>query len=119
EPAEQAAAARALAELVDVDADRFADRVAASGERAFVEAITLREEDADDVVDRVDDIPGARALPDSMLLAPTREFARPILGSVGEATAEIIEESDGRVQPGDVVGLAGLQRAFDEQLSGT
>lgn len=116
---EQAASAETLAELVGVDAERFADRVAGAGERAFVEAITLRDEDAGDVVDGVDDITGARALQDTMLLAPTREFARPILGTIGEATAEIIDESGGRVQQGDVVGLSGLQRAYDEVLSGT
>lgn len=119
EPADQPASAEALAELVGVDPERFADRVAESGERAFVEAITLREEDAGETVDRVADIAGARALEDTMLLAPTREFARPILGALGEATAEIIEESDGRVQPGDVVGLSGLQRTYDEILAGT
>jgi cell division protein FtsI/penicillin-binding protein 2 len=119
EPADQPASAEALAELVGVDPERFAERVADSGERAFVDAITLREEDAGDVVERVTDITGARALEDTMLLAPTREFARPILGTVGEATAEVIEESEGRVQPGDVVGLSGLQRAYDEILAGT
>ncbi|HEX6235030.1 MAG TPA: penicillin-binding transpeptidase domain-containing protein [Jiangellaceae bacterium] len=119
EPAEQTAAAEALAELVDVDPERFADRVADAGERAFIEAITLREDDADEVVDQIADITGARALEDTMLLAPTRQFARPILGTVGEATAEIIEGSEGRVQEGDIVGLSGLQRAYDEVLAGT
>ena len=119
ELADQAASAEALAELVGVDPERFAERVADSGERAFVDAITLREDDAGDVVERVADITGARALEDTMLLAPTREFARPILGTIGEATAEIIEESEGRVQPGDLVGLSGLQRAYDETLAGT
>lgn len=119
EPADQPDSAEALAELVGVNPGRFAERVADAGERAFVEAITLREEDAEDVAERVADITGARALEDTMLLAPTREFARPILGTVGEATAEVIEESDGRVQPGDVVGLSGLQRAYDEILAGT
>ena len=119
EPADQPASAEALAELVRVVPERFGERVADSGERAFVEAITLREEDAGDVVARVADITGARALEDTMLLAPTREFARPILGTVGEATAEIIEESEGRVQRGDVIGVSGLQRAYDEILAGT
>lgn len=118
-PADQPASAEALAELVGVDAERLAERVAGAGERAFVEAITLREEDAGGVVDRVGDITGARALPDTMLLAPTREFARPILGTVGEATAEIIEQSEGRVQQGDIVGLSGLQRSYDDALAGT
>jgi cell division protein FtsI/penicillin-binding protein 2 len=52
-------------------------------------------------------------------LAPTAAFARPMLGSVGEATAEIIEASAGRIEAGDITGLSGLQRYYDEQLAGT
>lgn len=67
----------------------------------------------------VDGIAGARgAIPGTMALATTREFARPVLGTVGEATAEIVEESGGQISPGDVVGLSGLQEQYDEQLRG-
>lgn len=119
EPDDQAAAAAELAELVGVNADSFADRVEGAGERAFVEAITLREEDAQDILEDIEDIEGARALPGTLPLAPTRTFARPILGAIGEATAEIVEESSGRIQPGDTTGLSGLQRTYDEMLAGT
>ncbi|MFW6203806.1 MAG: penicillin-binding transpeptidase domain-containing protein [Actinomycetota bacterium] len=108
-----------LADLVGVDAGRFAERVESAGDRAFVRAITLREDDAEPVLDEIEDIDGARALPDTLPLAPTREFARPVLGTVGDATAEIVDESGGRVQAGDVTGLSGLQRTYDEQLAGT
>ncbi|WP_123788496.1 penicillin-binding transpeptidase domain-containing protein [Phytoactinopolyspora halophila] len=116
---EMVSVARELAELVGVDGERLAERVRATGERAFVEAITFREDDAAPVLDEIDAIDGAVALPDMQPLAPTREFARPLLGTVGKATAEIIEESNGNIQTGDVVGLSGLQQAYDEQLRGT
>jgi cell division protein FtsI/penicillin-binding protein 2 len=118
EAGDQAAAAADLAAVIGVDPDGFASRVEGAGDRAFVEAITLREEDADELLDAVDDIDGARAISGTLPLAPTRTFARPILGAVGESTAEIVEESAGRVQPGDLTGLSGLQRAYDETLSG-
>ena len=60
-----------------------------------------------------------RDSPTSRTSAPSRGFAAPILGSVGDATAEIIEESGGAVEAGDVVGLSGLQARYDDQLSGT
>lgn len=113
------AAAEQLAELVGVDAGSFAERAEAAGERAFVEAITLRDEDAAEMLDDIDEIDGARALPGTLPLAPTRTFARPILGAIGEATAEIVDQSEGRIQPGDVTGLSGLQRVYDETLAGT
>ena len=111
--------ARRVAILLDVDPDRFVTEVRAAGDEAFVEALVLRPEDARDVDLTYATIPGAVALEDSMPLAPTREFAAPILGRVGPVTAELVEESDGRLQPGDVAGLSGLQARYDEQLTGT
>jgi cell division protein FtsI/penicillin-binding protein 2 len=112
-------AATQLAELVDVNVEDFVSRTADTGDKAFVEAITLREADAEDVLEQIDSIDGALAQKDTMLLAPTREFARPILGVVGEATAEIIEEADGTIEQGDVVGLSGIQHQYDDQLRGS
>jgi cell division protein FtsI/penicillin-binding protein 2 len=57
------------------------------------------------------------------MLAPTSRFAVALLGRVGPATAEILEESaddgDPRYAAGDELGLSGLQRAYQEQLTGT
>ena len=115
-----AASARRLAEqLPDVDAAGFVERVGAAGPRAFVEAIVLRT-DGPSPVDRalIAAIPGGALIDADLPLAPTREFARPILGAVGAATAELIAESDGALQAGDVAGLSGLQQTYDEQLRG-
>lgn len=119
-PEEAAESARRLAaQLPDVDAARFVERVGAAGPRAFVEAIVLRNDD-DSPLDRVAvaAVPGGAVIDDELPLAPTREFARPILGAVGEATAELIADSDGRLQSGDTAGLSGLQQIYDEQLYG-
>ncbi len=119
-PEEAAESARRLAEqLQGVDAAGFVERVGAAGPRAFVEAIVLRNDAASPIDrERIAAIPGGALIDDELPLAPTREFARPILGSVGEATAELIAESDGRLQAGDRAGLSGLQQTYDEQLSG-
>lgn len=115
------ASARALANIVGVDGDAFADRVAAAGPRAFVSAITLRVSDPAlaDNIDRIDAIDGALRVPAMQVLAPTRTWAAPILGRVAEATAEQIEKSDGALAAGDVVGQNGLQLRYDERLRGT
>lgn len=107
------------AQLLGVDVAPYVKAVRAAGEKAFVEAIVLRPDDARRVPPGYGDIPGAVALDDRMPLAPTREFAAPILGRVGPATAELIKESDGRLEIGDVVGLSGLQARYDEELTGT
>jgi hypothetical protein len=115
-----AASAQQLAALVDVDAASYVKQVEASGDLAFVEAIVYRR---DEVPVRVgagyERIKGALAVQDSLALAPTREFAAPILGTVGEATAEMVEEDPERYQPGTEAGLSGLQLRYDQQLGGT
>lgn len=112
--------ARALAGLLDLDVPSYVERVKASGDEAFVEAIVLRRDDIPvEVGAGYQRIKGALALQDTLPLAPTRDFAAPILGTVGEPTAEMIEEDPDRYAVGQQVGLSGLQLRYDEQLVGT
>jgi len=115
-----AASARKLARLVDINAAAYAKKVAEAGSASFVEAIVFRA-DADERPDNdeVFAIKGALPIEDQQMLAPTRDFARPIIGTVGDATKEIVDDSGGAVVGGDQVGLSGLQRRYDEQLRGT
>lgn len=117
--ADPADSAGKLAALVGVDPAVYAEQVKASGAEAFVPAITLREEGRTITNEQIAAIPGARAIPATMPLAPTRSFARAVLGSVGEATAEQIEESEGALAAGDLTGIGGLQQQYDEQLRGS
>ncbi|WP_243060499.1 penicillin-binding transpeptidase domain-containing protein [Nocardioides sp. SR21] len=112
--------ARRLAELVDIDPAPYAKQVEAAGDKAYVEAIVFRQAEVPGEVSRgVERIPGALAIQDEIPLAPTREFAAPILGTVGAVTAEMIEEDPETYQVGDVAGLSGLQARYDDQLQGT
>lgn len=113
-------AARAVAGAVGVEVAPYAARVRDAGPEAFVEAIVLRQEDTSPrLVRRLRATPGAAAIGTTRPLGPSRDFAAAVLGRVGEATAEVVEESGGRVRPGDLVGLSGLSRRYDEQLAGT
>lgn len=112
------ASARAVASVVDVDASALADRVAKAPPDSFVDVITLRRGAYDRVRDRLQPIPGAVFREAELPLAPTAEFARAVLGTVGPATKEIVESSRGRVTATDTTGLAGVQRAYDELLAG-
>jgi cell division protein FtsI/penicillin-binding protein 2 len=109
-----------IARAVGVDTARFVKAAHGAGPKAFVEAIVLRPEDAHGEVDPgFSHIPGALILPDTMPLAPSRDFGAELIGTVGSATAEIVQRSDGRVQAGDTVGLSGLQGRYDAQLAGS
>ena len=116
----QASSARDLAHLLGIDASGYVAEVQAAGDKAFVEAIVLRAGDVPaDVRAGYEGIPGTRAIPDEMPLAPAHDFARAILGTVGPVTAEIIKQNPGAYSSGDVVGLSGLEQRYDDQLRGT
>jgi cell division protein FtsI/penicillin-binding protein 2 len=119
---EQAAKTSAvrLARVVKINGKAYAKKVAAAGSSAFVPAIVLRM-DAPEVPrsSEIRAIPGALSIRTGQMLAPTRDFARPIIGIVGEATKENIDESGGAVVDGDQVGLTGLQKRYDQQMRGT
>ena len=114
-----AGSARKIAVALGIDPASYTKRAQAAGPKAYVEAIVLRLSDVGTVPSTYDDIPGAVALSGTLPLAPSKEFAAPILGTVGPATAEIIKESKGKIEAGDVVGLSGLEARYDEQLRGT
>lgn len=114
-------AAKKLGDVLGFDqatTDNVAEQVRSAGEKAFVDVITIRENDPEYDFDAAMAIPGVVGIPDELPLARERDFAKGLLGSVGEATAEIVEESEGTIKAGDVVGLSGLQAAHDEQLRG-
>ena len=117
--ADPAASAQQVAALVGVDATAYVKAVTAAGPQAFVEAIVFRREELPVAVGNgIEAIPGGRIIAADLPLAPTRDFAAPLLGRVGEVTAEIIAEHP-EYHPGDFAGLSGLESRYDERLRGT
>lgn len=110
--------ARALAVALDLNVDNYVSTVQKAGARAFVEAITVRVGSSEDLAALEVEEPGVFLVADKIQLAPTSGFARPILGVVGDATAEIVEKSQGKVVAGDTVGIGGVQSAVNDQLAG-
>ncbi|GAB3652632.1 penicillin-binding transpeptidase domain-containing protein [Nocardioides korecus] len=112
--------AQRLARLVGLDPAAYVRSVMASGPKAFVPAIVYRRSQVPAAVtDGLASIPGGRSIADRLPLAPSKDFAAPLLGTVGPATADVVKQSRGRVRAGDDVGLSGLQRRYDARLAGT
>src|SRR3954471_2872051 len=82
------ATAQAVARVVDIDADAYARAIRRAGPQQFVEAVTLREADFESKQAALQAIEGVQTLDDTASLAPTRGFARALLGTVAPATAE-------------------------------
>jgi cell division protein FtsI/penicillin-binding protein 2 len=120
-PASQAAdSARRLAQLVGIDVTPYVKQVRAAGPKAFVQAIVYRQAQVPaSVTAQYVHIKGVDAIAGELPLGLTKEFAAPILGTVGPVTAEIIKDNPGAYRAGDVAGLSGLEARYDEQLRGT
>lgn len=113
------ATAAGLARVLDVDRGPLLRQLRNGGPEQFVEAIVLRRGDYAAVQAQVEAVPDASAFDDTAPLAPTREFARGLLGTVAPVTAEQLERLGEGYAPGDQVGQAGLQARFERRLAGT
>ncbi|HWS36018.1 MAG TPA: penicillin-binding transpeptidase domain-containing protein [Actinoplanes sp.] len=114
------ALAKAFDEVeVEVDMSDLEDRVAKADPGAFLDLITLRRPAYDKIRDDVRPLPGTVFREETRQLAPTREFARALLGTVDAATEEDIGESAGALAIGDTTGHGGLQQKYETTLRGT
>ncbi|MEU8420488.1 penicillin-binding transpeptidase domain-containing protein [Micromonospora sp. NPDC048835] len=101
-----------------VDLADLPKRVAEAEPGAFVEVVSLREEAYRQIKPRIYDLPGTKFVSDKVDLAPTREFARALLGTVDPAQADDLAAHPDRYVVGDKVGHGGLQGRYDERLRG-
>ncbi|MER7890698.1 penicillin-binding transpeptidase domain-containing protein [Micromonospora sp. NPDC094482] len=101
-----------------VDLADLPKRLAEADPGAFVEVVTLREEAYLQIKPRIYDLPGTKFHSEKLDLAPTREFARALLGSVDPAQADDLAAHPDRYAAGDLVGHGGLQGRYDDRLRG-
>ena len=107
-----------LQRTLGIDPARVRKAVAAAAPDAFVPVITLRRSDYDAVRPAIHDLPGLVFHTGSEQLAPTSDFARALLGRVGQATADVLKNAGPAYVAGDHLGLYGLQAAFQQRLAG-
>ena len=114
------ASATALAGVLHVDGNALASAAKRAGPKQFVEAVTLRASAYPPALaQEVEAIQGTQVVQSTQQLAPSKAFARALLGTVGPATAEQIQRSKGKVGVGDDVGQFGLEARYQDQLTGT
>jgi cell division protein FtsI/penicillin-binding protein 2 len=113
------AAALAAVPQLQSTAAEIISAVKAAPKTQLVPIITLRQQVYATVRDKIYNLDGTQFQSGTELLPPTSQFAKPLLGNVGQATKEIIDSSSGRIVAGDTTGLSGLQRALDAQLAGS
>jgi cell division protein FtsI/penicillin-binding protein 2 len=105
---------------VTLDGADLKARVAkATDPGAFIDVVTLRRPDYLKIRNDVRPLAGTVFREENRDLAPTRAFARALLGTADPATRDDIEASPEAVTQGDVVGHGGLQQRYDTTLRGT
>jgi cell division protein FtsI/penicillin-binding protein 2 len=107
-----------LAKLLDVNVDGLRIRVSQAEEGQFVQAIVLRSSDYREKKSALDDIGGVIVREARQALAPTRQYARAVLGAVGTATAQSLANAGPYASKADQVGSFGLQAIYQKQLAG-
>lgn len=96
DPVAAPAAARDVAAIVGINPKRYAKRVKAAGDKAFVEALSIRKPMMTKAkAAEIAKIKGAAMLNRTLPLGPTKEFASPVVGIVGEVTAEMMKKKPG------------------------
>ena len=111
----------ALEKVVEEPAGSLVTKLSAakaSGSKATIPVISYREAAFQNLQAQLDALIGVLYPPREQPLAPSSTFARPLLGSYGPVTAEVIKNGKGRYVAGDYAGLRGLQGQYDEVLGG-
>ncbi|MET0415731.1 MAG: penicillin-binding transpeptidase domain-containing protein, partial [Actinoplanes sp.] len=115
----QADLAKAFKTLgVTVDMAGLKDRISEAKPDAFLDLITLRQPDYQRIRGQIDVLEGTVTRLEQRDLAPTRSFARALLGTADEATRDDIDANPQNIARGDVVGHGGLQQQYDTTLRG-
>ncbi|GID32239.1 penicillin-binding transpeptidase domain-containing protein [Paractinoplanes brasiliensis] len=84
-----------------------------------VEVVTLREADFSKVEKVLRKLRGVTLNAQKRELAPSRMFARALLGTVDPVTADDLKADPGTLAAGDDAGHGGLQQRYDSRLRGT
>ncbi|HYO33086.1 MAG TPA: penicillin-binding transpeptidase domain-containing protein [Nocardioidaceae bacterium] len=107
-----------LASLLDINAAALRDTVASAQPNWFVPVIDLRRPAYRPLRESLQQLPGILLDSSQRPLAPTAEWGRAVLGTVGPATSDSLKNAGPLALPTDEVGSSGLQYAYQRMLAG-
>ncbi len=113
-------AAAALQSTLGIDPADLHARITAPGVRPtyFVAITTVDNEKYLSVKVQIHDIPGLLFHSSTQRQAATEQLAAQVIGRTGPITAELLKQLGAPYRVGDIVGLNGLERAFETRLAG-
>jgi cell division protein FtsI/penicillin-binding protein 2 len=114
----RAATYAGLTELLDINAAALKERVKAAQPNWFVPVIDLRRHQYTPLRAQLLLLPGILVDRARRALAPTADWGRAVLGTVGPATGDALKSAGPDTLATDEVGLSGLQLADQRRLAG-
>jgi penicillin-binding protein 2 len=107
---------------LDITASDLEQQLDAAKDEPRFQPIVLKPEaseaDIAFVESHRDDLPELDLMMVERRKYPPNDFLSHVIGYVGEVSPEQIEESGDRYKPGDIVGKAGLEREYNDTLTG-
>ncbi|MEU8121041.1 penicillin-binding transpeptidase domain-containing protein [Spirillospora sp. NPDC049024] len=100
-----------------LDGERLLGRVRSAPPQTFLPLLTLQAPDHNAVSQRLAQIPGVRFQGVHAPIAPA--YAPELIGNLGPATADRLQQVGAPYQPGDTIGVSGIQLLQQRRLAGT
>jgi cell division protein FtsI/penicillin-binding protein 2 len=105
-----------LAKKTKLDAGRLIGRVGSAPPKEFLPLLTVQLPDHRILAGRLQQIEGLQVKRVKLQIAP--KMARELVGALGPATAERLQQVGAPYQPGDTVGISGLQLLYQRRMAG-
>jgi cell division protein FtsI/penicillin-binding protein 2 len=106
-----------LSEITNLDKDRVIGRVRSAPPQEFLPLVTLQLPDQVTEAAKLLQVPGVQARTRYLQIAPAA--AGDVVGKLGPATAVLLQQVGAPYQPGDTIGVSGLQVLDQRRLAGT
>lgn len=100
-----------------LDAERLLGRVRSAPPQDFLPLLTLQVPAHNALLQRLSGIPGLRFNRVKAPIAPA--YAAELVGTLGPATADRLQQVGAPYQPGDTIGVSGIQLLQQRRLAGT
>ncbi|MDL4814588.1 penicillin-binding transpeptidase domain-containing protein [Actinomadura opuntiae] len=100
-----------------LDSERLLGRVRSAPPQKFLPLLTLRYPQQRPLANRLLQIPGVQNHPIETPSAPN--YAPELVGGLGPATADLLQQVGAPYQPGDTIGVSGIQLLQQRRLAGT
>lgn len=108
-----------LAATLHVPAQKIITKVQQAKPTDFVPVTTLRQPAYLAVQAQIHDLPGTVFRTGTRLVGRRPHLAQPLLGQVGNPTAQALHQAGPGYLATDQIGLSGLQQVYNSQLAGT